>query len=1154
MGADDAVKRSEVMSGLQGYLYKNKLSDAVITADVMPSAKSPLIYPLSKKGTGNIKIRGAFSGSNDKRLEVKILDTAVTLPVVSQPVFRGAGTGKIEDITVTGLEAQKIRVLCLSTGTNTTKAQVELEGLLFQAKHEGIGGNDIYIVIDDSMLVFTRTNYSTIKELRVGDTGLEGQEWDYETVALQGDKVPLTAKRIAFGEDRLNIYLQYKKFEEGKWKYYFITPIRQDVPTGKSVYFVTGGRKISVIKGAVTEEYTNIITIADFWREVKAKSTLIESPMVIDTSRAIDSPACREFATKTDAYFLMPYKADKSSEYAGQLDNIYINNNAKTELIKIECINNEIVGSELWEVSGSSTGRMGEARTGERAGFGFVGFTIPKRLPKLSAGERENWKHVVKYATRGIGVTPPPICFKMRLGVNAKAQTLTLEYKKKPADCLCPTIRFGDKCLGLNEEGGEIEMANTVPDLIFWTDAIYDRMREASSARELYENSFVTATTSYFNMFKKIAQRIMVAPEESVQIWRKSTSYVAGDIIRGMASDKWYLFECTTAGTSGSTEPTWPTIKNQTVNDGTAVWTNVMYYPALEKQVDDYKSLVKSLTGNYIISDSWLPSSSGNALIIKRTVNSVAYYYLQTTSGRSGSTEPTWPTTKNQTVNDGDAVWTCLGSEPPSISWNDELGTWNKLLDTSWAHVADTSFNLVLHGTLVDDILEYERYHGLKKNSIISGTCYIDDPDAEYYWDVIGDKAYLPAFTDTPYYSTVEMQLPDGDVRYENTKEFAFHISVPCGGTLIEGDKIEVKISADSINKTYQVGDITYLPTVAKQNIHFHGGVTGDNTYVFEVKGDQAFPNYYLDRGNPAPYSHTNLSFKITDGIVPFAIGDVFEFSVEGGRFVWREEGGSWSSPANISKEYQPLHDGLEIAFSFGVSPSFVVDDAWEILCIQTNKVANLLFPTRSKWKGTGNIVFSFSTPVTIDALVIDRHNLTSVRFQASNVPDFATLVFDDILTVSSLICRLYLEEPIEAQYYRLLLPSGTREIGYVFLGRVTRLSLDADRIKPMTRYQMVRTDSREPYSLYSHVNKGYSVNYASFITNDDYLTLIDMIDYLKKNNDMPFYFLPNVNYPNTCLRARVGIDTIEVDSDIDMNAPDADRIYSLALQIVGVE
>lgn len=40
------------------------------------------------------------------------------------------------------------------------------------------------------------------------------------------------------------------------------------------------------------------------------------------------------------------------------------------------------------------------------------------------------------------------------------------------------------------------------------------------------------------------------------------------------------VFECTTAGTTGETEPTWPTVADETVDDGTAVWKAVAITPA----------------------------------------------------------------------------------------------------------------------------------------------------------------------------------------------------------------------------------------------------------------------------------------------------------------------------------------------------------------------------------------------------------------------------------------------------------------------------------------------------------------------------------------------------------------------------------------------
>jgi hypothetical protein len=56
--------------------------------------------------------------------------------------------------------------------------------------------------------------------------------------------------------------------------------------------------------------------------------------------------------------------------------------------------------------------------------------------------------------------------------------------------------------------------------------------------------------------------------------WQASTTYVVGDFVKatGGASPT-LIFECTTAGTSGGTEPTWNITPGNTTNDNTVVWT-----------------------------------------------------------------------------------------------------------------------------------------------------------------------------------------------------------------------------------------------------------------------------------------------------------------------------------------------------------------------------------------------------------------------------------------------------------------------------------------------------------------------------------------------------------------------------------------------------
>ena len=58
--------------------------------------------------------------------------------------------------------------------------------------------------------------------------------------------------------------------------------------------------------------------------------------------------------------------------------------------------------------------------------------------------------------------------------------------------------------------------------------------------------------------------------------WAASTGFAVGDVRRATTSqNSGLVFECTTAGTSGSSEPTWPTDIGSTITDNTVVWTAI---------------------------------------------------------------------------------------------------------------------------------------------------------------------------------------------------------------------------------------------------------------------------------------------------------------------------------------------------------------------------------------------------------------------------------------------------------------------------------------------------------------------------------------------------------------------------------------------------
>lgn len=65
------------------------------------------------------------------------------------------------------------------------------------------------------------------------------------------------------------------------------------------------------------------------------------------------------------------------------------------------------------------------------------------------------------------------------------------------------------------------------------------------------------------------------------EVWAAASAYSLGDLVVGATG----VYECTTAGTSGATEPTWPT--SGTVTDGTVVWT-FRYATARALQADNY--------------------------------------------------------------------------------------------------------------------------------------------------------------------------------------------------------------------------------------------------------------------------------------------------------------------------------------------------------------------------------------------------------------------------------------------------------------------------------------------------------------------------------------------------------------------------------------
>lgn len=72
-------------------------------------------------------------------------------------------------------------------------------------------------------------------------------------------------------------------------------------------------------------------------------------------------------------------------------------------------------------------------------------------------------------------------------------------------------------------------------------------------------------------MWMRLREQKMIA---GVNVWKASTAYIEEQSILPTATNSnGHIYKCTIAGTSGATEPTWPTGAGEAVEDGSVIWT-----------------------------------------------------------------------------------------------------------------------------------------------------------------------------------------------------------------------------------------------------------------------------------------------------------------------------------------------------------------------------------------------------------------------------------------------------------------------------------------------------------------------------------------------------------------------------------------------------
>jgi hypothetical protein len=1132
---------------------RNLLSAAVLAATNTRSSSALRRTAVSRTGNGVIGLSGPYTGTDETDIDIEITAGAGAERITGSR-FVGVGTGELSDAAVSpGATPQQYTVTLIDRGTTTAAAEVDIEGVTLTAQSAGAGGNAINLEVDQTGLTFTATDYSLLEELPEDTTEITGPGWDWDTAVGIGDEIPSTAKRIAIGNDRSVIYRQWKTYKEGAWVYRFLPAIARTYKAGERVYEVTGSRSVTLTDGVSPENYSNIVTLYDLLAEIRDGSDLVAVDGVISDGATVDNPAAVvDLRTRTDAH--VAWTAGSGSEYARGFINYNAGAAAKTEIITAKCHANKRadgggLGRERWTLKGSVSGELGHLVTGEAYPHpaGRFTLTIPTRLPDgYDDVPRGDISADIDYASRGDGETEPPICVdRLRLGPNAEDRSIRFVYQARPADtCPCedtPWTRLpkADECLYLDPTE-EIDMtdlaaghAARISDTQRWhSDFVQANTEIDSTNKELFSALHDIALADGIRaVLLQCLARIYLEGTLSWAAWAVATAITQYEV-REPSTPNGYKYRAQNAGTThASTEPTWPTTIGNTETDNGITWECIGKTPEQEfddllSAVDTELSALEAIETNYADFESVPLWSSANTWtrgdIIRETLSSTTetvpharpllwvcidggtgethgatgLYYP---GGHTGwNVEPTY----GKVTTDNQSVWLCLGKLP---FWS------SSDINRNSAPGRDAADNGI--GTTVDGFL---RRYAVQADFVVAaaeltpdfnsasttgtlpgGACWRDTGDS--FWWVPEGTALMPASTNQEYVSVQASADPDQPP--VPTHEFGMVIKVDpdCIGYLQEGDSVTIQIGDAGWPATYQVGDELHLATLAAAPLYLGGGVTGTDTYTWQIDRsvDGLGTDYSQDLAIPALYSDGDVEFRINAGGIAHALGDYFVFCVEDSTFKWRQDGGTWSGNLDIAQT--ALADGLKAEFTEGNCPSFVAGDTISYTALQPYAVGQAATPDDQvfAWTGSGTVITATVTG-TVDAIMLARHTLPSGS--TVNVQDGASL--NQNITWSAGPMVLLLDTPLTNPTLTITVTATDAEIGWLWAGEI--LSTDRDPVHSRSRrYDMTRGAGINPSAGLNGRGRGYRLDYQG-LSAAEFDDLVDQFEDLKADGDAP--------------------------------------------------
>lgn len=1091
-------------------LFGNNLSvikDAILTPSSVKTSSDVFSTETNRKGSGTAFLMGNFTGLDDAIFELR-LASGEGASRITQPVFIGVGTGKLSGLAISGISNQDFVIRLANLGIDTLSAEFDMGDIVLRAKTSGAAGNGILVSVNESELVFTETTFATLEEIAEGTTEFKGPQWDWNTVVLNSKgEVPPEGMRLKFENDP-QIYRQYKVRLGSDWIYYLTPGAVRSIPEGSKIYEVTGHRRVTITDGITTEQYTHVITLYDFALLVRASSELVEAVGVVVDDKTPGGMNCQDFPFVTDAY-MHPVQME-GSKYVQRLNDVELQAAVNTEIIEIECVGAAEMGDEAWSVKGSVSGNLPGVRTAEPYIYGPVHFTIPEMLTEYQE-PLGGVGFEVNYTAREEGEAEPPVCLERRvLGAKAQSKSITFIWTQNVSleGCECDSASVSGfvsaKCLGLEDLNGG-DMGELDPEYKSRLEVVYAYIDEYTR-----DNTEFAKTPPNFG------------PEVDIHGSGPGPYYVRAKM---EVSD----YDLGGDGCLGTL-----------CNHG--FYNRVYLYATEAEAIEKY---------------NWYGTFRGCVRL------TTCYRHIDFSILESGYARPEGAEVDLKFMHVSVSI--LLDTLVQIYEVPGALVIWDSL----FAEVK-VDLNNLRTSSLFDDLKGYdsdflERYQGTANLALLaagivpgksrsssgSAGCWSERPDA-YYWRA--SDGYLPAYNNVIYHSVKR----NADDEVYSTQEFAFAIVCACSQHLKVGDQVTVSIDAQgNVVNTYQLEDKFSIPIIGAKDLELSGGVDGDDTHTWEVEGEVSgkLPDYLSIAGAEVEYSQSGLRFLIERGGIPFELGDQWTFSIEGGKFRWRKDGGAWSAELDIDP--QVLSDGISAVFIDGPAPSFELGDTFKFKVLQPHSAEHVKQPTTERWTWIGasaTLTMDCGGLVQISEIFLADHNIPSsatVLIKGSQ-DGFLTTDWSESMVWNEAVLAKVLAAVVSVTHLRVVITgAGDCYIGWLCAGQGLTTALFPS-LSLYRKYASITGGSLlAGGSIPMGIGWGGELNWENSISQAELLQLIVLLDYLKENNNEPVILLPHILHEEEGKLCRIDTEAVEITDIFDYQPDDqTKRIQSVIIPL----